>query len=349
MFLAWKEIIHEKKHFALITIMITLIGVLVFFLTGLAIGLQSAMSQGVTNLKAENILLSQDSNQNIQASLIPEDTLNDVKTFKSAPLGFGALTLNHNGQQTSATVFAINPTDFTAPTITKGRMFNAPCEIIVDDSLIRKGYQLNDIIYAPQHDEPFTIVGFTHHATYATAPIVYMSIPDWQDTGIQYQGTISAIATTENISTTTLAHTKLSSQTLPEFIKSIPGVTAQNLTFGMMISALVLVSAVILGIFIYVLTLQKKHLFGVMKTQGVSNSVIGWSVIWQTLILAVTGSTVAGLLVVIIGLALPEAVPFTIPWLLFTAVGAMMVFFSLLGALFSVRTATAIDPLLALK
>lgn len=349
MYLAWKEITHEKRHFALITSVITLVGIMVFFLSGLAIGLQSAMSQSITNLNADHIVVAESSNNNIQASLITTDQTDQIEADDSAVLGFGALTITHNKEQISATVLAMNPTAFTAPTISEGHQYKADNEVVADSSLQRAGYTLGDTITTAQRDTPFTIVGFTEKATYAATPVIYMSISDWQTTGVQYRNHVSAIATRGALDTEALKNADLSAQTTADFINSIPGVTAQNLTFGLMIGALIIVAAVILGIFIYVLTLQKKRIFGVMKTQGISNRIIGWSVIYQTLILSVFGSVVAVSIVVGVGLLIPDAVPFTIPWILFGAIGASMVAFSLLGALFSVRSATSIDPLIALQ
>lgn len=63
----------------------------------------------------------------------------------------------------------------------------------------------------------------------------------------------------------------LLSYTPSDYISTLPGYTAQVLTFSTMIIFLVIIVAFVLGIFIYVLTIQKTSLFGVMKAQGISN------------------------------------------------------------------------------
>ena len=73
--------------------------------------------------------------------------------------------------------------------------------------------------------------------------------------------------------------------TLSDFYQNLPGYQAQVLTFSIMIGFLIVIVAFVLGIFIYVLTMQKVNIFGVMKAQGISNYYIGKSVIIQTLIL----------------------------------------------------------------
>ena len=56
-----------------------------------------------------------------------------------------------------------------------------------------------------------------------------------------------------------------------------------------MIGFLILIAAVVIGIFIYVLTIQKIDVFGVVKAQGISTGTIGRSVVVQTIILILIG------------------------------------------------------------
>ena len=58
---------------------------------------------------------------------------------------------------------------------------------------------------------------------------------------------------------------------ISQFISELPGYNAQVLTFGFMIGFLIVIAAIVIGIFIYVLTMQKVSIFGVMKAQGISS------------------------------------------------------------------------------
>ena len=69
-----------------------------------------------------------------------------------------------------------------------------------------------------------------------------------------------------------------------------------------MIVFLVLIAAVVIGIFIYVLTMQKTAIFGVMKAQGISNTYIARSVIAQTFFLATVGVLTGLILTILSGL-----------------------------------------------
>ncbi|MDD4005904.1 MAG: hypothetical protein PHD98_01905 [Bacilli bacterium] len=78
MFLAWKEIKHSKGKFALIMAVVALVSYLVYFLTSLAYGLASSYTNGITKWEADNIVLTQESNDNILMSRMADNT--DVET-----------------------------------------------------------------------------------------------------------------------------------------------------------------------------------------------------------------------------------------------------------------------------
>jgi putative ABC transport system permease protein len=133
------------------------------------------------------------------------------------------------------------------------------------------------------------------------------------------------------------------------FINNIPGYQAQVLTFSLMIGFLVGVSALVVGIFIYILTMHKRHLFGVLKAQGYSNAFISRSILAQTLILSVLG-TLIGLLLALLTIAvMPVTVPITVSTYWFAIISGVLVVCSLIGAAFSARAVSSIDAIEALS
>jgi putative ABC transport system permease protein len=95
------------------------------------------------------------------------------------------------------------------------------------------------------------------------------------------------------------------------FIENMPGYSEQSLTLSFMIYFLFIISAVILAIFLYVLTIQKISIFGVMKAQGISSSYLAKSVIAQTFLLALAGTIIGFILTITTGYFLP--LPFQSP------------------------------------
>ena len=89
-------------------------------------------------------------------------------------------------------------------------------------------------------------------------------------------------------------------------MKNLPGYTEQNLTLTYMIYFLFVISAAIVAIFLYVLTVQKISMFGLMKAQGISSAYLARSVIAQTFILALIGVVLAFGLTLLAGSFLPK-------------------------------------------
>lgn len=132
------------------------------------------------------------------------------------------------------------------------------------------------------------------------------------------------------------------------FIKNLPGYTEQNLTLTFMIYFLFIISAVIVAIFLYVLTVQKISMFGVMKAQGISNGYLSRSVIAQTFILAFLGVVIGFGLSILTGAFIPSAVPVSFEYMTMLLYGIILIVVAILGAVFSVLTIIRIDPLEAI-
>lgn len=349
MFLAINDIKYNKKYFSLITSIVTLIGMMVFFLTALALGLYFLMISGVNKFDATHMLLSDSSNKSVQLSVIPNNTVKEIASPHTAGLGISANLIEQGKTKKNVQIFAMQPDSFITPNITEGRMFKQDNEIVANDTLKKMGYKIGDKVKLASLDTKFKLVGFTDHATYIAAPVIYMNTITWQGTNLRYIDSVSAIATKHNYSQSELKKLHLESITVDEFKNRTAGVSEQNMTIGLMIGGLIVISALILGVFMYVLTIQKKDVFGVMKAQGISNMVISKAVVIQTLIFTLFGTILSEIVVILLQFVLPDAVPFTVSYPLFALITLILVIFSLIGSLFSVRTVIKIDPLTALK
>lgn len=144
--------------------------------------------------------------------------------------------------------------------------------------------------------------------------------------------------------------TKLDKMTPETFIENIPGYTPEKLTLNTMIYFLFVVVAAIIGIFMYVITLQKTAIFGVMKAQGVVTSYLGRSLLAQAFLVGVLGVAAAVRLSVLTSLVLPIAMPFAVHWEEWALYSGTLVAvaIAMVGGLFSMRTVTKVDPVTAI-
>lgn len=353
MFLAINEIRHSKLRYALVTGVMFLIAYLVFFLTGLAYGLAQDNRMAVDKWEADQILLTEEANDNLNMSMLPRSLYDEVDAPEKAVLAqtAGVVTKEDNGEKVDVTFFGIDPDQFLAPNITDGEMFASDDEAVADSSIEEEyGISIGDTIKLAGSDKKLKIVGFTDNARFSVAPVLYTSIGAYQEIRFEKEddsenARINAIVTCGKINE---VPDDLVATDISKFINELPGYNAQVLTFGFMIGFLIVIAAIVIGIFIYVLTMQKSEIFGVMKAQGISSRYIAFSVIAQTFLLATSGVLIGGLATIATALVLPAAVPFQINLLFFASISVMMILIAMLGAFFSVRTIVKIDPLKAI-
>ena len=353
MFLAINEIRHSKLRYALVTGVMFLIAYLVFFLTGLAYGLAQDNRMAVDKWEADQILLTEEANDNLNMSMLPRSLYDEVDAPEKAVLAqtAGVVTKEDNGEKVDVTFFGIDPNQFLAPNITDGEMFASDDEAVADSSIEEEyGISIGDTIKLAGSDKKLKIVGFTDNARFSVAPVLYTSIGAYQEIRFEKEddsenARINAIVTRGKIKE---VPDDLVAKDISKFINELPGYNAQVLTFGFMIGFLIVIAAIVIGIFIYVLTMQKSEIFGVMKAQGISSRYIAFSVIAQTFLLATSGVLIGGLATIGTALVLPAAVPFQINLLFFASISVMMILIAMLGAFFSVRTIVKIDPLKAI-
>ena len=355
MFLAINEMKHSKLRYALVIGVVFLIAYLVFFLTGLAYGLAQENRTAVDKWQADRILLSDEANGKLNMSMLTMDDYESVKAEDKAALAQFPGIVYQKGkknQQIDVSFFGIEADEFLAPNLVKGRMFKNTGEVVVNDSLAKEdGLQVGDQLKVAGSKQTLKIVGFTDEAMYNVAPVIYMSLADFQE--IRFNQALPKEAQKINAivvrGQTKQVADNLEKVKISAFINDLPGYSAQNMTFAFMIGFLIVIAAIVIGIFIYILTMQKQAIFGVMKAQGISNFFIARSVFVQTAILAFVGIVLGLALTYLSSLILPAAVPFAIFWGLYLAVSVGMWVIAILSAVFSVSTVVKIDPLQAIS
>ncbi|CAI3265264.1 MULTISPECIES: ABC transporter permease [Enterococcus] len=355
MFLAINEMKHSKLRYALVIGVVFLIAYLVFFLTGLAYGLAQENRTAVDKWQADRILLSDEANGKLNMSMLTMDDYESVKAEDKAALAQFPGIVYQKGkkdQQINVSFFGIEADEFLAPNLVKGRMFKNTGEVVVNDSLAKEdGLQVGDQLKVAGSKQTLKIVGFTDEAMYNVAPVIYMSLADFQE--IRFNQALPEEAMKINAivvrGQTKQVADNLEKVKISAFINDLPGYSAQNMTFAFMIGFLIVIAAIVIGIFIYILTMQKQAIFGVMKAQGISNFFIARSVFVQTAILAFVGIVLGLALTYLSSLVLPAAVPFAIFWGLYLAVSVGMWVIAILSAVFSVSTVVKIDPLKAIS
>ncbi|HDP6074910.1 TPA: FtsX-like permease family protein [Staphylococcus aureus] len=348
MFLAWNEIRRKKLKFGLIIGVLTMISYLLFLLFGLANGLINMNKEGIDKWQADAIVLNKDANQTVQQSVFNKKDIEN-KYKKQATLKQTGEIVSNGHQKDNVLVFGVEKSSFLVPSLIEGHKATKDNEVLADETLKNKGFKIGDTLSLSQSDEKLHIVGFTESAKYNASPVIFTNDATIAKINPRLTGDkINAVVVRDTNWKDKKLNQELEAVSINDFIENLPGYKPQNLTLNFMISFLFVISATVIGIFLYVMTLQKTSLFGILKAQGFTNGYLANVVISQTLILALFGTAFGLLLTGVTGAFLPDAVPvkFDVLTLLVFAIVLMIV--SVLGSLFSILTIRKIDPLKAI-
>ncbi|HHO7948148.1 TPA: ABC transporter permease, partial [Staphylococcus aureus] len=336
MFLAWNEIRRNKLKFGLIIGVLTMISYLLFLLSGLANGLINMNKEGIDKWQADAIVLNKDANQTVQQSVFNKKDIEN-KYKKQATLKQTGEIVSNGHQKDNVLVFGVEKSSFLVPSLIEGHKATKDNEVLADETLKNKGFKIGDTLSLSQSDEKLHIVGFTESAKYNASPVIFTNDATIAKINPRLTGDkINAVVVRDTNWKDKKLNQELEAVSINDFIENLPGYKPQNLTLNFMISFLFVISATVIGIFLYVMTLQKTSLFGILKAQGFTNGYLANVVISQTLILALFGTAFGLLLTGVTGAFLPDAVPvkFDVLTLLVFAIVLMIV--SVLGSLFSI-------------
>ena len=337
MFLAWNEIKRNKIKFSLVIGILVLISYLLFLLSGLANGLIKMNTEGIEKWNADAIILKKDANQTVEQSLFNISKVQNTYEKSTTLKQQGVIISNHHREE-NALLFGVTHKSFLIPPIIKGHQVESSNEIVIDQTLADKGFKIGDILSLSQSDEKLKVVGIVESAKYNASPVLFSNNQTIEKLNPKLsKDKTNAIVIKDSNWKNHKLNKDLESISISQFIKNLPGYKAQNLTLNFMI-----------GVSLYVITLQKTHLFGVLKAQGFTNCYLAKMVFAQTFILSLIGTIIGFLLTLLTGTFLPPVVPIHFNLLTMLIYGIVLIIISLLGSLFSVLSIIKINPLKAI-
>ena len=347
MFLAIKEIKREKLRYGLIILMIFLISYLIFILSALAVGLASENTQALESWDAQKVVLNKNANVSMSQSIL---TKNDLKkealTKDEALVGqIPVVVKNSKRPQISAQFIGIKKEQFIYhdQELIAGRRAKRNYEVTVDQAFKTKGYKLGDKLALNGSTKKYRIVGFVKNAKINIAPIIYGTLQSWKKLR-QGMPTLRASAIVSRNADYKYNYKDSKTYPIDQFIKKLPGYTAQNMTFELMIGFLYVISLIIIAVFLYILTMQKLHNYAVMRAQGIPSSTLVNATISQAVILVLAGLIIGLIATMITVRVLPAAVPISFtPKIILTGTIGLLVT-AIIGSLIPVRSILKVDP-----
>ncbi|MEU5179648.1 ABC transporter permease [Streptomyces longwoodensis] len=358
MLVAWKDLRFAKGRFALMATVIVLITLLVGLLSGLTAGLGQQNVSAITSLPADKIAFQAPSGgQDLSYS---DSTVTEQQWRKwseapgvesAEPLGITTTKATAGDKSTGISAFGVTPGSRLAPEsdkITGGAVMLSTAA--ADDLGVRAG---DSLVLAGRRLRVAAVAGDAH---FSHTPVIWTSLDTWRTTAPPTGGGDGPTATVIALSTTSGADTaavdqQAGTKTVPvgDSLSAIGSYAAENSSLQLMRGLLFAISALVIGAFFTVWTIQRSGDVAVLKALGTSTAHLLEDALGQAVVLLVGGTLVGtGSAAALGALVAGSAVPFLLTPTTVLIPAVVIVLLGALGAALSVRRITSVDPLTAL-
>lgn len=376
MFLALRELAFAKGRFSLMGAVIALIAVLTVLLSGLSSGLVNDGVSGLKSMPASAFAFDEGTKTDnaFSRSVVDGDQIeawHDQPGIEEvAPMGSSMMNATTDDDiQVDVAMFGVEPDSFMSPAVSSGTQLDAVDGIVVSETLQEEGVELGTVLTLERIDTELTVVGFTEgQATFGHVNMAYTPLSTWQliaagqapagapsqqdvdamdfdyssVVALQYEDEEAAnlAAGDDTANTTTM--------TLKESFNASPGYQAETMTLDMIQVFLYGISALVVGAFFSVWTIQRKQEIAVLRAIGAPVRYLLRDGLGQALLLLLFFTVIGVALGVGLGAAMPEGMPFDLEFAPIAVAASLTIALGLVGAGISILRITRVDPLAAL-
>jgi len=371
-FLALRELWFARARFLLMGAVVGLISVLMVILSGLASGLVNDGVSGLQRTPVQSFAFAEGTKADaaFTRSVV---TFDQVKAWQqrddvahAEPFGVALVnTRNEDETPVDLTLVGLEDGSALAPKASEGRDPSAPGEVVASATLADEGVEVGDVLTLDRLGTELTVVGLTDdQRTFGHVDMAYVDLRTWQ--GVQTGTPVgeeppahahtqaSAVAVQgEDGALPDLAAgdeaAGTESMTLEESYDASPGYKAEMMTMEMIKVFLYAISALVVGAFLSIWTVQRTKELAVLRAMGASGGYLLRDSLLQALVVLVA-SVGAG---VAVGLGLGSlltgsGMPFALEAGPITQGAVLLVVLGLLGAGFAIVRVLRVDPLTAL-
>jgi len=370
MFLALRELSFARGRFALMGLVVALIALLVVLLSGLSVGLVNDGVSGLQRMPVTAFAFQQDvaKDSAFSRSVVELDA---VDTWRGqdgveAAEAFGNTLVNarsDRGVEIDLALFGVQVGSFLDPEVASGARLKNEGEVVISDTAAEEGVAVGDTITLEPAGTSLKVVGvMADQHTFGHVDVGYLPLKTWQEiaagvrpgdevparvyeeitaVAIKAPGDVDLAAGDRAAGTT--------SMTREESFGASPGYTAETSTLLLIQVFLYVISALVVGAFFTVLTIQRKHELAVVRALGASTGYLLRDSIFQSLVLLVIAAAVGVALGVAAGAALASTpMPFALEAGSIATATLLLVVLGLVGAAVAVLRISRIDPVTAL-
>ena len=369
MYLAVRELRFARARFALVGAVVALIAVLMVMLSGFSEGLVRDGVSGLKRMPVTSFAFTAGVQESSAFSRSVVDT-GAVSVWQRQPgvrhaTPFGNTLVNAKsgtGVDIDLALFGVEPRSFLAPAVARGTRLGAADGIVVGETALRAGLRLGDTVTVDTLGTRLKVVGvMAGQHTFGHVEVAYVPLPLWQriHAGVRQGETaaahvrreITAVAVQSAGGTSLAAGDRAAgtkSLTLKASFDASPGYTAETMTLTLIEVFLYAISALVVGAFFTVWTIQRRQELAVLRAIGAPTRYLlrdGLAQAAAVLALGTAAGVGAG---VGLGGLMGSAVPFEMTT---TAVGlaaVLLVVLGVAGAAAAIVRIAAVDPITAL-
>lgn len=369
MFLALRDLRHARGRFALMITVVALITFLVAFLAALTAGLGRASTSAVTELPVDRLAFAPPAEgasptfTESEVTSAQQDAWADVPGVRTAePLGVA--TVRASGESTAAvTAFGVRPGSGLVPGAGDGGAdVSAGTVVLSRGAADALGADVDDQVGAGPLDLRVAAVEDVE-ADFAHTPVVWVSLDDWQTVGArggaagdaQDGPTATVVALrfgddppSADVLAAADAELGTVTETPREARSAISSFTAENLSLTLMQVFLLAISALVVGAFFTVWTIQRAGDVAVLRALGASTRYLLRDAIGQAGVVLGVGVGLGTALAAGAGLLAARVMPVVVDVSTTLVPAVVLVALGGLGAVLAVTRVARVDPHAAL-
>jgi putative ABC transport system permease protein len=357
------EMSRRRTQFALIALVVVLISYLVIMINGLGIGLNERAGSALRNFDANAIAYPASAELSIIRAEMSQDLANSVVAAagdrETALLGYTAARVEGGSSDLkSAAVLGFDPGTIAEPKVVEGEPLtgSAGAELLADRQFLElTGLGVGDTVTLSLRltQIDFRIAGEVDEGYFFFQPVVYISRSQWQE--LKYGSTtgvpVASVVLIRGPDAESVSGAGFEVVDKDTAFANIEGVAGQQSTVQALRAFGFIIGALVIGVFFYVLTLQKVAQHGVLKAIGASSFYIFRQLLIQVLLISSIGIAISIPLAWATGWALSQnangvPIAFTNSAFVLTAIALLIA--GVIGALFSGRQVLKVDPIIAL-
>ncbi|WP_062995918.1 FtsX-like permease family protein [Nocardia mikamii] len=346
MFVALRDLRAARGRFLLITLVVTMVALLVSFLSGLTAGLAHQNISALERLSGGSVVFADTgADPSFDSSAL---TGEQVQRWQRAggtvdPVGIGRSQAVRDGSApTQVAIFGVDGTAFGNEVVTRPGTVVLSKAAAVDLSATA-GERVSI------GDRTFTVAGIGGDDWYAHTPVVWTTLSDWQQ--LDPRGGAATILVASGVpgadAVNSAAHTRTTS--VDGALQAIGSYRAENGSLTLMTVMLFVISALVIGAFFTVWTIQRTPDIATLKALGATTTALVRDALGQALIVLLLGVGVGVAVTALAGAFLGGAVPFVLSAATTVVPALALIGLGLLGAVFALRFLVTTDPLTALN